>query len=212
MTDKIYNEARRCYDNHLDESAWMKVVNNILESAELGQESSMLRVHSIQTQSIDSALLPKHASQSFAKKADLAFAFSSDHPTVATTIEPVHKANPDMALSQMTDAYTSTVPLVCCLEVKERGGDYNEAIIQLGIWCAAGLERLRGLWAISQSNTGRDLEEKEEELPPFLGWTVVGHDWKFHISWKDAGGNVVSSSFFCLFLYSLHFTNMYSFL
>jgi hypothetical protein len=197
-TDKIYNEARRCYDNHLDESAWMKVVNNVLESAELGLDSSMLRVHSIQTQSIDPAFLPQHASQSFAKKADLALAFSSDHPTVATAIEPVHKTNPDMALSQMTDAYTSTVPLVCCLEVKERGGDYNEAIIQLGIWCAAGLERLRGLWTLSRSDSGRDLgeDQEQEELPPFLGWTVVGHDWKFHISWKDAGGNVVSSLLF----------------
>jgi hypothetical protein len=95
-----------------------------------------------------------------------------------------------MALSQMTDAYTSTVPLVCCLEVKERGGDYNEAIIQLGFWCAAGLERLRGQWTLSRNDSGRDLEE---ELPLFLGWTVVGHDWKFYISWKDAGGNVVSS-------------------
>jgi hypothetical protein len=47
VTDKIYNEARRCYDNHLDESTWMKVVNNVLESAELGQDSSMLRVYSI---------------------------------------------------------------------------------------------------------------------------------------------------------------------
>jgi hypothetical protein len=78
----------------------MKVVNNVLESAELGQDSSMLRVYSIQTQSIDPAFLPQHASQSFAKKADLALAFSSDHPTVVTAIEAVHKANPDMALSQ----------------------------------------------------------------------------------------------------------------
>jgi hypothetical protein len=29
-TDKIYNEARRCYNNYLDENAWMKVVNNVL--------------------------------------------------------------------------------------------------------------------------------------------------------------------------------------
>jgi hypothetical protein len=186
-TDKIYNEARDCYDNHVDESAWMKVVNYVLESSELGQNSSMLRVHSIQTQTIDPAFLPRHSSQSFAKKADLALAFSCRHPDVATALEPVYRANPDLALSQMTDAYTSTVPMVCCLEVKERGGDHNEAIVQLGIWCAAGLERLRGLWTLG----GRDLQE--EELPPFLGWTVVGHDWKFHLSWKDSDGNVVSS-------------------
>ncbi|CAG8973654.1 hypothetical protein HYALB_00002220 [Hymenoscyphus albidus] len=189
LTDKIYNEARRCYDNHLDESAWMKVVNNVLEAADLDQDSAMLRVHSIQTQSIEPVFLPKHTSQSFAKKADLALAFSSDHPKVAAALEPVHKANPDLALSQMTDAYTSTVPLVCCLKVKERGGDYNEAIVQLGIWCTAGLERLRGLWV--RTSDGSDGNSELEELPPFLGWTVVGHDWKFHIVWKDASGNVI---------------------
>lgn len=150
----------------------------------------MLRVHSIQTQTIDPTLLPRHASQSFARKADLALAFSSDHPTVASAIEPVHKANPGIALSQMTDAYTSMVPLACCLEVKERGGDYNEAVIQLGIWCAAGLERLRGLWTLAKGHL-TDLGDGQA-LPPFLGWTVVGHDWKFHISWKDVDGNVVS--------------------
>ncbi|KAH9205760.1 hypothetical protein DL95DRAFT_417143 [Leptodontidium sp. 2 PMI_412] len=188
VADKIYNEARRCHDNHLDESAWMKVVNNVLDSTELGEETSMLHVHSIQTQSVDPTLLPIHTSQSFAKKADLAFAFSSDHPSVAAAIEPVQKANPDLCLSQMTDAYTSTVPLACCLEVKEQGGDYNESILQLGIWCAAGLERLRGLRTLGKSDSGSGLEE---ELPPFLGWTVVGHDWKFHISWKDEDGNVI---------------------
>jgi hypothetical protein len=174
ITDKIYNKARRCYDNHLDESAWIKVVNNVLEATDLDQDSAMLRVHSIQTQSIEPTFLPKHTSQSFAKKADLALTFSSDHPIVAAALEPVHKANPDLALSQMTDAYTSTVPLVCCLEVKERGGDYNEAIIQLGIWCTAGLERLRGLWVRAEDDG--DNYSKMEELPPFLGWTVVGHD------------------------------------
>lgn len=99
----------------------------------------------------------------------------------------MQKANPDLCLSQMTDAYTSTVPLACYLEVKEQG-DYNEAILQLGIWCAVGLERLRGLRTLGKLDSGSGLEE---ELPPFLGWTVVGHNWKFHISWKDEDGNVV---------------------
>ena len=47
-----------------------------------------------------------------------------------------------MSLSQMSDAYTSAVVLGCGIEVKESGGDYNEAVMQLGIWCAAGLEKM----------------------------------------------------------------------
>jgi hypothetical protein len=180
----LYTEARRCHDNHLDESAWVKVVNNVLEAADLDDDSAMLRLHSIQTQSIEPAFLPKHTSQSFAKKADLALAFS-DHPAVAAAIETVSKAHPDLPLSQMTDAYTSAVPLVCGVEVRERGGDYSEAILQLGIWCAAGLERLQGLWELGNQNL------EQGDPPLFCGWTVVGHDWKFHVAWKNPRGNVV---------------------
>jgi hypothetical protein len=213
--DKIYNEARRCYDNHLDESAWVKVVNNVLEATHLCDNESLLRVESIQTQAIDRAFLPLHVSQSLAKKADLALAFSADNVEVAAVLQSLSKTHSGIPLSQMTDAYTSTVPLVCGIEVKERGGDYNEAIVQLAIWCAAGLERLRGLREIGQNHTlqpqtafiretrgetqdetqtrGRERTTFEDDgLLPFLGWTVIGHDWKLHISWKDSSGNVVS--------------------
>ena len=162
----------------------------------------MLRVHSIQTQAIQESLLPQHTSQSFAKKADLAFAFTSDHPTVADAVEPVYRACPGMPLSQMTDAYTSMVPMACCVEVKEKGGDYNEAIVQLGIWSAAGLERVRGLRAVALERRRHNVDigkmsdelddaTEENDLPPFLGWTVVGHDWRFYIIWKEKDGNVI---------------------
>lgn len=144
-TDEIYNKAQSCSNNHCDEGAWINVVDNVLESADLGR-GSMLRVHNTRIQAIDPAFLPPRASRSSFSKKALALAFCSGHPAVAAVIEPVLEANPELALSQMTDAYTSMVPLVCCLEVKEQGGDYDKAIIQLGSWCAAGLERLRGLW------------------------------------------------------------------
>jgi hypothetical protein len=86
-------------------------------------------------------------------------------------------------MSQMQDAYTSTVPLVCGIEVKEVGGDYNEAVMQLAIWSAAGLEKLK--------TQGPNI--LHTETLPSLGWTVIGHDWKLHISWKDADGRVVST-------------------
>lgn len=43
----------------------------------------------------------------------------------------------------MMDAYTRTVPLQCGFEVKEHGGDSNEADTQLALWSAAGLQLLR---------------------------------------------------------------------
>ncbi len=82
----------------------------------------------------------------------------------------------------MTDAYTSTVPLVCGIEVKEGGGDYNEAIMQLAIWCAAGLEKVKRL----------NPSVEYEQLQPFIGWTIIGHEWKLHIAWKESDGGVVS--------------------
>ncbi|KAL5331122.1 hypothetical protein ACEPPN_000651 [Leptodophora sp. 'Broadleaf-Isolate-01'] len=202
--DKIHEEARRCYDHHLNESAWVKVVNMVLGAADIGrQKPFMLRLESIQTQAINAVFLPQHISQSFAKKADLTFSFFPDHPTVQRAIAPIHKYRPSVSLSQMTDPYTSRVPLVCGVEVKERGGDYNEAIIQLGIWCAAALEALQGLRTLGEvegeSGEGEVEEENEREkegegerksLPPFVGWTAMGHDWKFHIAWKDADGDV----------------------
>ncbi|KAK2626207.1 hypothetical protein QTJ16_004469 [Diplocarpon rosae] len=198
--DRIYEEASHCYNQHLDESAWVSVVRMVLDAAEIGTaKPHILHVESIQTQTVLPELHPQHVSLSFEKKADLAFSFSPKHPIVRETIAPIHRNRPSVALSQMTDSYTRTVPLVCGIEVKEKGGDYNEAVLQLAVWCAAGLEAVQGLWELACSgaaNAGPDVREggggdDEDPLPPFVGWTVIGHDWKFHVAWKSAAGDVV---------------------
>jgi hypothetical protein len=164
----------------------------------------MLNVRSVQTQAISSSLIPTHTSTSFAKKADLALAFSLSHPEVLRTLEPIHTRYPELSLSQMEDAYTMRVPLIAGVEVKEPGGSYSEATVQLGVWCAAGLEKLRRLREeaherrtneaveVDKQPPGEGGAEGDDELPPFVGWTVVGHDWKFHVAWKDSSGKVVS--------------------
>lgn len=68
--------------------------------------------------------------------------------------------------------------MVCGIEVKEAGGDY-EAMMQLAIWSAAGLEKVKRLGRI-QSN----------DLPPFIGWTSVGNEWKAHLSWMNSSGHL----------------------
>jgi hypothetical protein len=127
-------------------------------------EPLMLNVQSIQTQAISSSLLPAHTSTSFAKKAALAQAFSLSHPKDLCTIEPIHTQYPELSLSQMEDAYTMRVPLVAGVEVKERGGSYNEGTVQLGGWCAAGLEKLRRLR--EEGHEKRIMERGEMDEPP----------------------------------------------
>jgi hypothetical protein len=83
----------------------------------------------------------------------------------------------------MSDAYTSTVVLGCGMEVKESGGDYNEAVMQLGIWCSAGLEKM---WSLCKEDSGKTMK-------PLIGITAIGHEWIAHISWKlQLGGETVS--------------------
>jgi hypothetical protein len=125
----------------------------------------------------------KSTSVPFSKKADLAVAFSRYHPDVGPTLEKVRSRWDDLCLSQMTDAYTQTIPMQCGFEIKERGGDSNEADLQLGIWSSAGLQLLQRNFA-AVSGSGLCL--------PFVGVTVVGHEWRIHIAWRDESGAVVS--------------------
>ena len=81
------------------------------------------------------------------------------------------------------DVYTRTVPLQCGFEVKERGGDSNEADMQLGLWSAAGLQLLKQQ-RLAVAGLG--------EILPFVGGAIIGHEWKVHISWKHENGSVVS--------------------
>jgi hypothetical protein len=86
----------------------------------------------------------------------------------------------------MTDAYTKGVIHGCGVEIKPSGGDYDEAVVQLGIWCAAGLRQRQSLRPAVVSAS----------LQPLVGWTVVGHEWKLHLSWRDdQTGEVVSRLF-----------------
>ncbi len=91
----------------------------------------------------------------------------------------------------MADVYTSMFPMVCGIEVKDSGGDYIEAVTQLGIWSAACLAKMAQL---QQQSVERGSQQKTS-IPPIIGWTVIGHEWKLHICWKDETGTVVRDSF-----------------
>lgn len=88
-----------------------------------------------QTQSIDSCSLPTllETAVPLAKKAYIALAFKPYHDRVRKILQDVWRKRSGMSLSQMSDAYISSVVLSCGIEIKELGGDYNEAVVQLGI-------------------------------------------------------------------------------
>ncbi|MCJ1476734.1 hypothetical protein MMC13_005403 [Lambiella insularis] len=180
----IYLEAERCHNLHKDENAWLEVVRAMFRISGMGTIKDMVEVISVQTQSITSELLPTlpETILPFARKADLALSFNPFHARVKTTIDEVYCARPGLNLSQMSDAYTSTVVLGCGLEVKESGGDYNEATMQLGVWSAAGLEKMQSMLDMTSSGV----------IMPLLGITAIGHEWKIHIAWKvDKNGETL---------------------
>lgn len=140
-----------------------------------------------QTQSIDPQYLPKvpPPQSRIAKKADLAILIG---PTPAMTEWQRH--NPSIGLSHMENGYTRQKPVVCPIGVKYNGGDYREAVCQLGLWSAAALEKLKCLASLKGGDThAMDVLDGF----PYPSLTVVGYEWKLHVSWKEkVTGKVVS--------------------
>ncbi|KFY66354.1 hypothetical protein V496_02105, partial [Pseudogymnoascus sp. VKM F-4515 (FW-2607)] len=182
---EVYYEANACSNLFKDENAWVEVVRSVLRLAGMRTLSKDLELNSVQSQSIEPQYLPTLPSSptSLSKKADLALVISLPRHC-DSTINQWRKLNPGVGLSHMSDAYTRETLLTCPLEVKRQGGDYNEAVCQLAVWSAAALEKLRIL-----ATMGRDTETLEGF--PYPGWTVVGHEWQLHISWKEDSGKVV---------------------
>jgi len=87
---------------------------------------------------------------------------------------------PDCPISQMSNAYTKRLAMLCGIEVKREGGDATEALAQYSIWAAAGMERLRTLGIASNLPV-----RPRKDILPQVGWTVVGHDWRTYITCGD---------------------------
>lgn len=77
------------------------------------------------------------------------------------------------------DANTKRLALFSGIEVKQENGGKDEALAQLAIWLAAGLENVRRLGELGQKR-----QYLAEELRPTVGWTVIGHDWHMYIAYR----------------------------
>ncbi len=80
------------------------------------------------------------------------------------------------------DAYTSQVLLGYALEAKRSDGSEKEAQLQLALFHSAILIKLFAI---------HGPEAKYCEIPPMLGWTMIGHRWQFHITSFLEDGNIV---------------------
>ncbi|KAH8430643.1 uncharacterized protein LDX57_008306 [Aspergillus melleus] len=178
---EILDEARDCSSRQQDGSQWCSsVIHPLLRFASKG---SMLKVENVQTQTINPDLLPLMPHHHRIRKtADYAFSF---HHSVSQTSELyriLSLTEVGDKLSQSTDPDTKRLILFSGLVANDENGEKDEALAQLALWLAAGMQHLRSLQQRIQPCSFSD-------LPPMIGWTVIGHDWHTYIAFGDTSHN-----------------------
>ncbi|KAL3439937.1 hypothetical protein BJX65DRAFT_315282 [Aspergillus insuetus] len=175
---EIYNEAAEAEEHGQDENSWgTGVVQAILRRGV--KRHPILQWKNVQTQSIDPGLLPRLPHKNaVSKKVDYTFAFSIRDPQVKDIYNDFWNTFPDQTVSQTTDPFTKRVALFSGIEVKQSNGGNTEALVQLAIWLAAGLEKLSRLQGLHGEKSD------SRALLPAIGWTVIGHDWNLYIAFR----------------------------
>lgn len=104
-----------------------------------------------------------------------------DNDDIRRVYENFKSNNKGAALSPMTDAYTSGLTLACAIELKEAEGKATEVDMQLAVYHAAMLWKIKELINMGRE-TSMDEEEVESLVPSVVGWSVIGHKWSLYIS------------------------------
>ena len=154
-------------------------------------------LHSDTARIFDNSLVPHIGSQPVTfKKVDIAVSFSDEGDKAKQVLKKVWSKHPMVPLCQTDDPRIAYLPQLLAIEVKPHDGSYCESSLQLGIWMAAGLERICQLRTLaSQRPPSIGTEQQSGHIPPLVGVTVVGHVWSLHLTSKDETGLVVSMQF-----------------
>lgn len=182
-------------------------------------------IHS-QTASITPSLIPVFCGQPFAfKKVNSAISLSDANREVGQLYQEISKRYPMLQLSQSDHESIKRYCQLAAIEIKSPDGSYYGATIQLAIWLAAGLEKMRQLRELAitgvpdlvSASTSGDVaagsdgrgytfapggvpadqsSDSAYPLLPYVGIAVVGHAWYLHLAVKAADGTVVSSESF----------------
>ena len=109
---------------------------------------------------------------------DYALVLVPDHSTHKAITARLRKDGL-LSINHTKAEYVRFKPITVSIETKRPGMDEDSAKVQLGVWAAAHLERLRIL-------AGNDV------VLPFLPEVIVqGHDWRLKIASATDDGNVV---------------------
>ncbi|KAJ5751412.1 uncharacterized protein N7511_008377 [Penicillium nucicola] len=164
---KIANASCQCATELRSEGSWLnKVALPLLEGA---IAELPLECWSIQTESVDPQYQPRYtARDTYTRKVDLVVGLPVDFWKV--DYEQAGLNTPGKCFSHMTHPHTGKRVLGPGVEIKAADGNLVEAQVQLGVWMTGLL-----MWAFAQRKSVKD-------LPPLVGCTAVGEDWKFYIA------------------------------
>ncbi|CAF9932875.1 hypothetical protein IMSHALPRED_009013 [Imshaugia aleurites] len=186
---EIQAMAKECDDDGKDENAWCQtVVLPLLRSALHKPDSSLWRVESVQTQTIETEFMPASISSSSGKSTDDVLPKMIDYAIFLNKISKdldvvaLYEAMKQVeggGIGLWTDSYTNTlIPFAICA-VKSEYAITMEGKVQLMTVAQAFLKYLEDL--VIQASKLEIKDELLHSMPPVMGWTVHGHDWKFYI-------------------------------
>ncbi|KAI9731062.1 MAG: hypothetical protein M1818_007919 [Claussenomyces sp. TS43310] len=175
----ILDSASECLEKSYSESAWNSDVHSrVLRFALSGYGKAQgVWFRDITTASIhDPSLLPTIAATSSilqSKMVDYALVLEPQRPFEARIIETLRREGKP-SINQTNAEYARFAPIAVSIETKRAAIDETAANVQLSMWVAAHMARLRQLAAAANTN----------EDPPGLPAIIVqGHDWKFTLAY-----------------------------
>lgn len=140
--------------------------------------TALLLISCSQTESVDPQYQPRYtARDTYNRKVDLVVGLPVESWKV--DYEQAGLNTPGKCFSHMTHPHTGKRILGPGVEIKAADGNLVEAQVQLGVWMTGLL-----MWAFAQRKSVKD-------LPPLIGCTAVGEDWKFYIAIGVEGPGVL---------------------
>ncbi|SMR62596.1 unnamed protein product [Zymoseptoria tritici ST99CH_1E4] len=180
----IRKKAHRS-ENFRDENSWTDVVKLVLATVlyhcdeEEEARSGNLQIINLQTQSIAQDHLPRMSDAAGVCDRRVDLALGVDDPLEDTPAARLRERafNNSLPLNHMKDLELQRAFLALPIEIKAKNGNMEEAHLQLAVYFAAAVKFLTETCAATQ-------------IPPMLGWTVLGSSWTPMLAWRDGKGVV----------------------